>query len=332
MILSALIQAAAASQQDGDFFFPAQSSTNAGTVDAIYYFIFWTSAAAFALIVGATIYFALKYRRTKVGINPEDSPHHSTSIEIVWSVIPTIFMVVMFKWGFEDFVDRRTPPADAYTVNVKAMKWAWNYSYQEGAETNGGWLGGPGDGLVVPVNTPIRLKISSMDVLHSFFVPAFRIKMDAVPGRYTYAWFEATEVGDYPVFCTEYCGTRHSRMLSMVKVVTQEEFDAWMATQTDLGSLPPLEAGRKLYERKCISCHMVDGSKLVGPPLNGLYGQQESLADGSSVLVDDNYLRESILEPAAKIVAGYDNAMPSFAGQLSEEELDWLILYIESIK
>jgi len=332
MSLSALLRIAAQAQQDGDFFFPVQASANAGDVDAIYYFIFWVSAVSFALIVSATIFFALKYRRTKVGLNPEDSPHHSTSIEIVWSVIPTLFMIVMFKWGFDDYVERRTPPDNAYTVSVHAQKWVWSYSYPEGAETVSGWLGGTGEGLVVPINTPVRLRIDSADVLHSYFVPAFRIKMDAVPGRYTYAWFEATAIGTYPVFCAEYCGTRHSRMLSQVQVLSQEDFDAWMAKQGNLADLPPVEAGQKLFERKCASCHHLDGTRLIGPPLNGKYGTEESLEGGLTATIDDNYLRESILEPAAKIVAGYPNAMTPFAGQLSEDEISWLITYIQSVK
>jgi len=332
MNLSALLRAAAWLQQDGDYFFPVEASTNAGEVDRIYYFIFWVSAVSFALIVGATIYFAIKYRRTKVGMNPEDSPHHSTSIEIVWSVIPTLFMIVMFKWGFDDYVDRRTPPGDAYQVNVHSQKWSWSYSYDEGPETGMGWLGGEGEGLVVPVNVPIKLRIDSADVLHSFSVPAFRIKMDAVPGRYTYAWFEATKVGEYPVFCTEYCGTRHSRMLSKVQVLSQEDFDAWMKAQGNLADLPPVEAGQKLFQRKCASCHNMDGTKLIGPALNGLYGKEESLVGGAKVTVDDNYIRDSILEPSAQIVEGYPDAMTPFAGQLSEDEISWLITYIKSVK
>jgi len=313
------------------FWFPSQSSSNAARVDDLFYFIFYVSLFAFIAIVLATIIFSLKYNRKRVGIAPEDSPHHSTKIEIVWSVIPALFMVAMFWYGFKDYVDRRNPPADSYQIEAIAQKWNWNFKYPNGAESYGGNEAiDNGEGLVVPIGKPVVVRLESKDVLHSFFVPNFRVKMDAVPGRYTYVWFEATELGEFPLFCAEYCGSKHSRMLATVTVVSQEEFDAWLASSVDLASLPPVERGERLFGAKCAACHTMNGTRVVGPPLNGIFGKEELMADGSTITVDDNYLRESMLDPNAKVVDSYPPAMTTFAGQLSDDEISALITYIKS--
>lgn len=326
-ILTALLQ------HGGEtFWFPSQASTNASRVDDLFYFIFYVSLFAFIAIVLATIIFSLKYNRSRVGLVPEDSPHHSTRIEIVWSVIPALFMVAMFWYGFKDYVDRRNPPADSYQVIAKSQKWNWTFQYPNGAESFGGDPAiDDGDGLVVPIGKPVVVRLESSDVLHSFFVPAFRVKMDAVPGRYNYVWFEASELGEFPLYCAEYCGTKHSRMLATVKVVSQEDFDAWLEEASDLSSLPPVERGQRLFAAKCAACHTVDGVRSVGPPMDGLYGTEETLDNGEKVLVDDNYLRESMLDPNAKVVATYPAAMTSFAGQLDDDEINAIIEYIKSL-
>ncbi|MHC4380853.1 MAG: cytochrome c oxidase subunit II, partial [Planctomycetota bacterium] len=215
---------------EGDFWFPSQASRNASVVDELFYFIFYVSLFAFIAIVLATAIFAVKYRRGKVGMEPEDSPHHSTSIEIVWSVIPALFMVVMFWYGFKGYVDVRTVPDNAYEIQVKAKKWDWKFVYPEGIDSFGGNVDikDGGEGMVVPIGRPVSVRLESSDVLHSFFIPDFRVKMDVVPGRYTYAWFEATKPGVYPLYCAEYCGTRHSRMLGQVRAVPEEEFQLWL--------------------------------------------------------------------------------------------------------
>ena len=315
------------------FWFPSQASTGASRVDDLFYFIFYVSLFAFIAIVLATIIFSLKYSRSRVGIDPEDSPHHSTKIEIVWSVIPSLFMVAMFWYGFKDFVDRRNPPADAYQIDATAQMWSWNFKYPNGAESFGGDVAiDKGDGLVVPINQPVLMRLESTDVLHSFFVPAFRVKQDAVPGRYTYVWFEATEIGEFPLYCAEYCGSRHSRMLAKVNVLSQEDFDAWLAKTVDISSLPPIERGEKLFGAKgCTACHTTTGVAGIGPALNGLYGKQETLMDGTQVTVDDNYIRESLLDPQAKIVEGFGPTMTSFAGQLSDDDVSAIIAYIKSL-
>lgn len=330
-MISVLLQ-----HSEGDFWFPSQASKNASSVDELFYFIFYVSLFAFIAICLATAIFAWRYRRSKVGMNPEDSPHHSTAIEIVWSVIPAALMVAMFWYGFKGYVEARSVPADAYEIQVKAKKWDWNYVYPEGVESYGGNadMNDEGEGLVVPVNTPVSIRLESADVLHSFYVPEFRVKMDVVPGRYTYAWFEAIEEGTYPLYCTEYCGQKHSRMLGKVVVKSQEDFQVWLkAQEVDLATLPPAEAGALLFKKNCASCHTVDGKLSVGPPLNAKYGTQEKLADGSSVTVDDNYIRESILDPDAKVVDGFQGvSMTSFANQFSDDEISYLISYIKSIK
>ncbi len=319
----------------GDFWFPSQASRNASSVDELFYFIFYVSLFAFITIVLATIIFAVRYRRSRVGMNPEDSPHHSTKIEIVWSVIPSMFMVVMFWYGFKDYVAVRTIPANAYEIQVKAKKWDWRFVYPEGVESYGGNvdMNDGGEGLVVPMGRPVSVRLESSDVLHSFYVPDFRVKMDAVPGRYNSAWFEATEPGVYPLYCAEYCGTRHSRMLSQVVVKSEEDFQAWLKSQAvDLASLPPAEAGKQLFQKNgCTACHSLTGTPGVGPALDGKYGTTETLADGSTVTIDDNYIRESLLDPNAKIVANFAPSMPSFAAQLSADEISYLIAFIKSL-
>lgn len=315
------------------FWFPSQASTGASRVDDLFYFIFYVSLFAFIAIVLATIIFSLKYSRSRVGIEPEDSPHHSTKIEIVWSVIPSLFMVAMFWYGFKDFVERRNPPADAYQVEAVSQMWSWTFKYPNGAISTGGNPAiDEGEGLVVPVNKPVVMRLESNDVLHSFFVPAFRVKQDAVPGRYTSVWFEATEIGEFPLYCAEYCGSKHSRMLATVKVVSQEDFDAWLEAAIDDSDLSPEERGKKLFAvNGCVACHSTAGVAGIGPALNALYGKEETLVDGTKVTVDDNYIRESLLDPQAKVVAGFGPTMASFAAQLDDDDISAIIAYLKSL-
>jgi cytochrome c oxidase subunit 2 len=326
--LSMLLQ-----HQREDFFFPIQASTNAAAADFIFYFIFYVSLFAFIAIVLATAIFAWRYRRSKVGVVPEDSPHHSTKIEIIWSVIPALFMVAMFWYGFEDYTDRRTAPADSYEIHATASKWQWEFDYPNGASSYGFVDAGEyqGQGLVVPIGRNVKIRLEATDVLHSFSVPAFRVKMDAVPGRYTDLWFNATELGDFPVFCTEYCGTKHSRMLSYVHVVSEEDFDKWLADNKLDPNATPAEKGESLFNAKCSACHSVDGSVKVGPALNALYGMEETLSDGSKVLVDDNYIKKSITNPAAEIVAGYEGVVMQ-PDLLNDEETSFVIEYLKTLK
>lgn len=325
---------ATAVQQEGGFFFPVQASTNAGRVDDLYFFIFWVSLVAFIGVCAATAYFAVRYRRSKVGVVPEDSPHHSTAIEIVWSVVPALLMVAMFWYGFEDYVDRRTMPTDAMRIDVTAQKWAWGFGYPNGAQVPGMLADDDyfvKSGLHVPPNEPVVFRLMAVDVLHSFSVPAMRVKMDAVPGRYTYAWFEANKPGTYQLYCTEYCGQQHSQMLSKVVVHrSREEYDEWVAGQV-IEKEPTAAYGEHLYNLKgCVACHSVNGDAVVGPTFKDSYGKQRPLADGSSVTVDDNYIRQSILDPLSQVAQGFVPAMPSFQGQVDEVDIAALIEFIKA--
>ena len=308
---------------DGTFWMPVQGSTTSGGVDFVFYFIFWISALFFALIVGITVLFLVRFR-SRPGHEAEPSPTHHTGLELLWSVVPSILVLMMFWFGFQSFMDQYNPPANAYDVNVTAAKWYWEFQYPNGYIDKD---------LHVPVDTDVRLVMTSQDVIHSFFVPAFRVKKDVVPGRYNKAWFRATEPGNYTVFCTEYCGTGHSDMLANVIVHPPGEFEKWLDEAANfLDKLPPAEAGELLYQQRgCTQCHSIDGVSGVGPTFKGLWMREEQMADGETIVADENYIRESIVNPQARIVAGYDGVMPTYAGRLKDKEITMIIEYIKTL-
>ncbi len=223
----------------------------------------------------------------------------------------------------------RVPPEDIATeIHVTAEQWAWTYRYANGKE----FYSSANDPLIVPAGKATKIILSSKDVIHSFFVPAFRVKQDAVPGKYTQVWFEPKEPGTFVVFCTEYCGTKHSGMLVTIKALPADEFAAWFHAEKK-GADTPADKGKTLFAQKaCASCHSLDGSRIVGPSMKGLFGSSKKFADGSGAKADETYLRESILVSTAKIVEGYAPAMPVFQGQLSDEDVENLIEYIKTIK
>lgn len=303
--------------------FPRPSSTTAGSVDALFYFILIVSAVFFAIIVAAMVVFIVKYRqREDLQIQP--SPDHNNKLEVVWTLIPSFIVGIIFFWGFVTFLDMRQPPDNSYEIQVNAKKWSWSFTYPNGHVDNN---------LHVPVDRPVSLVMSSDDVIHSLYIPAFRIKMDVIPGRYTKTWFEANTAGDYTLFCAEYCGTQHSTMLAKVVVHPSGEFDTWLDNAANLlKTMTPVEAGEILYVRRgCVQCHSVDGSAKVGPSFLNAYGTEQTLTSGESIQVDENYIRESILEPQAKVRAGYKPVMPTYQGQLKDEEIGALIAYIKSL-
>jgi cytochrome c oxidase subunit 2 len=310
--------------QSGSFWLPPAESTTADAVDSVFQLILAVSAFFFALIVVLMLVFIVIYRR-RPGVAPGESPSHSTPLEVVWSVIPVGIVVVIFYMGFVGYMDIRTPPANAYEVRVTAQKWSWLFTYPNGHVS---------EKLHVPVDRPIRLTMTSEDVIHSFFVPAFRIKMDCVPGRYTKTWFHARNAGEYDLYCAEYCGKGHSDMLSKVVVHPAGTFDQWLEEEANLlARMSPAEAGEVLYRRQgCSGCHSTDGSAKTGPTFKGIYGQTHSFSNASPVTVDDNYIRESILEPMAKIRQGYQGVMPTYKGRLKDEEITALIEYIKTLK
>jgi cytochrome c oxidase subunit 2 len=305
---------------------PPQASTVAGNVDALYHFIAALSTFFFVLIVLLTVAFVIRYRHRPGEKRALSQNQGSHALELAWSVIPGILLVVIFAWGFSTFVAQAVPPDPALDVRVTAQKWSWFFQYPRQ-----GGLGSPE--LIVPVGQPVKLTMSSADVIHSFYVPAFRVKQDVLPNRYTVAWFEATQPGEYDVFCTEYCGTSHSGMLSKVKVLGDAEWKAWLDSGGGMGGegMDPAEWGGKLYvSLGCNACHSLDGTQVVGPSFKGKFGSHEALADGTSVLVDDNYVRESIVEPLAKVVAGFPPVMPTFAGRVTDAQMNALIDFIKS--
>lgn len=301
--------------------FPESASTLAPQLDAVYFFTLIVSAVCTVGIALVVFFLAVKYRRTETNlIGQRDEP--GLWLEIVWSIIPFGVMLLMFGWGAQVFFKARRPPANATEYYVTGKQWMWKFQHPEGQrEINT---------LHVPVNEPIKLIMTSEDVIHSFFVPAFRGKMDVVPGRYTHYWFEATKTGTYRLFCAEYCGSEHSLMRGSIVVMEPSEYEQWLAGNRG-EQAPRAPSGAELFAAKtCGTCHRPD-SDLQGPQLAGLFGREVELADGSTVVVDETYVRESILDPTAKIVQGYQPLMPTYKGQLSEEEILQLIIYVKTL-
>ena len=310
---------------NGSLIFPSQVSTIAPEVDALFDFILYLSIIFCILIVGGTFYFVWKYRKKGEDTFTKDLSHNNT-LEVLWTVIPTILVFIVFVWGFKSYMKMTVPPDTSMEVKVTGQKWFWTFNYPEEATTT--------NELVVPVDQPVKLLMSSTDVIHSFFVPNFRTKMDVLPNRYTQLWFEATETGEYNLFCTEYCGKGHSEMIGKVKVLSRADYDSWLAGAGNAGAnMKPEEFGAKLYKDKaCFTCHSIDGSPLVGPSFKGIFGRTEKMTDGSEATADENYLRESILEPQAKVVQGYQPIMPTYQGVLKDDEIDALIAYFKTLK
>lgn len=297
---------------------PEQASTMAGRVDALYIFLLIVCGMMTLLVFTCLIYFAARYRN-RPGVAAEQI-EGSTELEIVWTAIPFAVFMVIFVWGAAVYFKARTPPRDATEVYVVAKQWMWKLEHAEGQrEINE---------LHVPVGRDVKLIMTSQDVIHSFFVPAFRIKQDVVPGRYTVAWFRATKPGTYHLFCTQYCGTQHSGMVGSIVVMEPAEYEAWI----NGGSTGPLSAtGQKVFaELGCPTCHRFD-SQGRGPNLQGVFGKPVQLEDGRTVTADENYIRECILDPGARRVKGFQPIMPTFQGLVSEEQVNALVAYIKSL-
>jgi len=298
---------------------PENASTNAGNVDALYIFLLLVSGIMTVLIFAVLTAFAVRFRkrRGQRAVQIEGSTH----LEITWSIIPFCVMLVFFVWGAVIFFQERTPPQDATEVYTVAKQWMWKFEHKGGQrEINE---------LHVPVGRDVKMIMTSQDVIHSFFVPAFRLKQDVVPGRYTTLWFRATKAGTYHLFCSQYCGTQHSGMVGWVTVMEPRDYEAWMSGGA--GNQPLAVTGEKLFtELGCVTCHRSD-TQGRGPNLVGVFGKPVLLEDGRTVTADENYIRESILEPAAKIVQGFKPVMPTFQGQLSDEQLNALVEYVKSL-
>ena len=319
---------------------PEQISQHARDIDGLHYFVVLTSVAAGIAIFGTALVFMIRFRRrSEDERTPEVQPH--TIHEVLFVGVPLAFFLLWFAIGFPQFIDLTQPPKDAMDVFVQGKKWMWKFAYQ----------GGPSslDVLRVPAGRPVRLLITSRDVIHSFYVPELRLKQDALPGRYTQTWFNADRPGRYQVFCAEYCGLSHSGMLAELVVMPPDEFDAWLAeqrrgeAQAQDGAPTPGEAlrpGSSLAEQGravatqqgCLKCHSVDGSRHIGPTFLDLYQREEKLSTGERVVADEAYLTRSMMDPAAQVVAGYQNVMPSFQGRMTPPEVAAVVEYMKSLR
>jgi cytochrome c oxidase subunit 2 len=307
---------------DNEFrLFPEQASTVASQVDTVYLFLVVVSTVITLLIAALIIYFAIKYRRGSAADRKQGQTHFFV-MEASWLVIPFLLTMVMFFWGAKIYFVIARAPEGAMEINVVARQWMWKFQHPDGrSEIND---------LHVPRGQPVKLNMISEDVIHSMYLPSFRVKQDVLPGRYTSIWFEATRLGEYHLFCAEYCGAKHSEMKGKVVVMEPSEYEAWLSGST--AGETPVEAGRKLFEQlRCETCHRGGGEGSRGPALADLFGKTVRLQNGQSVVADETYLRESILRPAAKVVAGYQPIMPTFEGQVGEEGVLQLIAYLKSL-
>jgi cytochrome c oxidase subunit 2 len=327
-MLDSIVSQLALAAGDGSgrsFWMPPQASTVAGQVDQIFYWIFYISLFFFTLIVVLMVIFAIRFRRRgQQPVAHADAPVHNTPLELAWTIIPTIIVFVIFYVGFRGFLTLSVTPANAYEIQVSGQRWKWLFTYPNGyVEEN----------LHVPVDRPVSLVMTSEDVIHSFFVPDFRIKRDVVPGRYSKVWFQAKAPGEHQVYCAEYCGTNHSLMLARVVVHEPGGFERWLDDAANLlARMPPAEAGAILYkQRGCAQCHSIDGTAGIGPTFQNVFGHRQPLRSGGSVVVDEDYIRESILDPQAKIAAGFDPVMPTFRGRLKDQEITAIIAYVKTL-
>lgn len=331
----------------GGVWLPEQSSVVAPDVDWMFDAVYWLSVICFAGITIAVVGFVWKYR-ARPGHKTQPSPHHNDVMETIWTVIPSLICVGLFLGGWRGYVDMTTPPKHALEIQVTARKWSWEFTHPNGVKDSV---------LHVPAGRSVRLVMKSEDVLHSFFVPKFRVKQDVLPRRYTQVWFKAEtptvpaeqelqniEVNDankalvprqvgHRLFCTEYCGTDHSMMKTRVVVHNPGGYDNYLAFMKEWqDAAPPVERGKAVYNRLCVACHTLDGTIRVGPSFKGIWGETHNFVDGSNAVVDENYVRDSILNPQAKVRQGFPPSMPSFQGQLSDKDITGIIEYLKSLK
>lgn len=317
-------------------FLPPQASTFSTRIDELHYFVILTTMAAATLIFLAAIVFTVVYRR-RPGQRTTVSYSSSKLAEGLIIGVPLSFFLLWFGLGFRDFVWLQSPPRDSFDVYVMGKQWMWKFAYPGGPSST--------EVLTVPAGRKVRLLLTSRDVIHSFYVPAFRIKQDALPGRYTQTWFEATQVGRFPILCAEYCGTAHSEMRGEVVVLEPAAFDRWLEDQRrgallagqDASSAPRAgtfaEEGRiAAVRQECLSCHSVDGTRHIGPTWLDLFGRRQRLQDGKEVLADEGYLTRSMMDPLAELVAGYSPVMPTYQGRLSASEAAAIVEYIKTLQ
>lgn len=348
----------------------AYSGTSQPHADEMFMWLFWFCTFWFVLLMTLMVVFVVRYRRKKGAIAPR-SASHNTTLEIAWTLIPSLFLVYIFFKGFWGYMDKSVVPADAIEMNLTGFRWSWRVEYPNGAESNlTATIGArPVPVFYMPAERPVKFRMNSSDVMHSFWVPDFRAKFDLLPNRYTNFWFSAKNPMETPghrlhpssqadelaaqgpgivsapyipelagvpytdhwVFCAEYCGTEHSEMAAIIRIVPEDAYNRWLTTIGD-GNKTPVELGRSLYVSKgCVSCHSIDGSPNTGPTWKGVYGQEVQFTSGGKAIRDENYIRESILVPGAHIVQGYSNQMSSYQGLVTEKQLDSLIAFIKAL-
>lgn len=325
----------------------AGASAQASHTENLYLFIMWVCLISFAILMALLGYFVVKFRRGKQATNYQVSASHNTPLELMWSIIPLLIMVPIFYWGFEGYIAKLASPSDAEEIQVVGKQWKWSFTYRNGAEPMDPEIPQTKSGItvpyfVVPKDRAVRLIMRSSDVIHAFYIPDFRTKMDVIPNRYISMWFKPEKLGKHNVFCAEYCGQDHSEMGAIVEVLEREAYEAkitaWASGFPDDWSLA--KVGQALWSRKgCNACHSIDGSKSTGPTWKDMYGEQVEFADGkvntAQQMADPaffaNYVHESIINPGKQVVKGYGNQMSSFAGQISDAEIDALILYMKTL-
>lgn len=335
--------------------FGHNAGTFGDTIDPLYFYIFWVSTFFFVLLMALMAYWGIKYRR-RPGVAPEVSASHNTVLELAWSIIPTILLAVMFFWGFRAYLPTRVAPADAETIYVTAKKWVWGFEYRGGITSKD--TENIADNNVpifaVPANRPVNFVMTSSDVIHSMYVPAFRVKRDVFPNRYTTLWFKALdkpthtmkevspgkfeavtltdENKGYYLFCAEYCGDQHSQMAARIIVLSDADYRKWLAKQSDTSGIDLLTLGKMLWSAQgCNSCHTINGGKSTGPTWLGIWGEEHTFTDGTTATVDINYVHESILEPAKHVRTGFANQMPTFQGKMTEREIRAIATFIKSL-
>lgn len=308
-----------------DFLLPRGAATHVGEMDGLFMFITWLTVFFFFFNGGLIFYAVRRWRRRS---EKEVTPHitHDTRLELIWSLIPLAVVMVIFLWGFKGYVKAWVAPNEAMEIIATGKKWVWEFEYPDGTRTL--------NDLHVPVNRPVKLVLTSEDVIHSFFIPEFRLKRDAIPGRYTELWFTATEPGVKQVYCTEYCGKGHSDMLARIFVDTPEQYETFLREGDEqVRKMPLKELGRLVWENKgCATCHSLDGKRGQGPSWKGIWNQKHLGADGKEHLVDADYIRQSILMPQAVVVQGFEPIMPTYQGLLREREILGLIEFIKELQ
>lgn len=318
---------------------PPQASSLANNVDWIQHFITWITLFFTVLIFSLMIYFVVRYRHKKGG-KPQPSAAHSTTLELTWTIIPTILVVIIFFYGFREYVNMIVIPPNTYEIRAHGYMWGWSFTYPNGFVDNE---------LHVPEGVPVRIVLTSEDVIHALYIPALRLQKSNVPGRYNKMWFKGQwnhpELADQPtkdskpyteeydIYCNQYCGTKHSEMISKIVFHRAADYPAFLEDRSIwVGKVLPVDQGQKIYTKNgCVQCHSLDGTKNTGPSWKDLWGRSATFTDGTAYKADDAYIRESILRPDAHIVNGYSNAMPSYAGQLKDDDIEAVIRFMKSI-